>query len=48
MSGQTTPHNFDLMNIFNFIHKDRYIDFHSPRPYTAFKDQIEKIISFYA
>lgn len=48
MNGQATPYNFDLMNIFNLIDKDRYIDFHSPRPYTAFKDQIEKIISFYA
>lgn len=45
--GKSTPSDFNLMSIFNPDYKDKYIDFHSPRPYTAFKDQIENIIKFY-
>lgn len=42
ISGDQTPCNFDLSNIYDKSKK--YIDFHSPRPYTCFSDQIENIV----
>lgn len=44
LHGVNTPDDYDFSNMFNPLMKDRYIDFHSPRPYTVFGDRIEKII----
>jgi hypothetical protein len=47
LQGLSTPENFDLVSIFDNNYKNYYIDFHCPRPYTIFGEQIEKIISNY-
>ena len=47
LGGAATPHDFNLLSIFNPIYKDSYIDFHSPRPYSVYSDQIETILSYY-
>lgn len=47
LHGQATPENFDFTHIFNPTHKNFYIDFHAPRPYTIFGERIEKILDHY-
>jgi hypothetical protein len=41
-SGRSTPCDFDLLQIYN--ESVNYIDFHCPRPYACFANQIEHII----
>ena len=45
--GMNTPNDYDFNRIFNSSEKQNYIDFHAPRPYNLFGEQIEKIIESY-
>lgn len=47
MHGLATPNDFNLKTIFNEHLKNTYIDFHSPRPYKFFSNEIEFILNKY-
>lgn len=41
------PSKYNLLDFFDFQLKEKYYWFHCPRPYTLWKDQIEKILNIY-
>lgn len=45
--GKSTPDNFNFDSIFDLSNKNKYIDFHAPRPYSIFGERIERILNYY-
>ena len=45
--GDVTPSDVNLLMYFNRKPKEYWQDFHCPRPYTAWREQIEEILSHY-
>lgn len=46
-NGLQTPDNFKLKNLFDISLKNDYIDFHCPRPFSKFENDINFILSHY-
>jgi len=45
--GLNTPADFNIVDVFNTRPKEHWLDFHCPRPYTLWAEQIETILNNY-